>query len=300
MRVLITGGTGLIGSYLQELLLAKNMEVIVLSRSAKVSNTKGLLFAKWDIDNKVLDEETICSADCIVHLAGAGIADKRWTDAQKQIIIDSRVKSANLLYETLSENEHQVKSIVSASGVNYYGTKTTNQVFNEKDALGDDFLAKVCQVWEQSVLQFDKLGIRTVSLRTGVVFAKEKSALQKMSKPIQLGVGSAIGSGKQIMPIIHIQDLCQMYIKAILDTDLQGVYNAVSVNPTNNNVTQEIAKKAKKPLWIPKVPAFVLHLIFGKMASILLEGSAISNEKIKNTGFEFQYSNLTQIIEASL
>jgi len=300
MRVLISGGTGLIGGYLQKQLLSLNAEVIVLSRTRKKSTVKGLTYAFWDLEQQIIDVDAVCKATHIVHLAGANIADGRWTAQQKQIIIDSRTQTADLIFETLKNNKHQVESIVSASGADCYGLNTTSKVFKETDSFGDDFLSEVCNLWEKSVFKFENLGIRTVCLRTGVVIAKQDSALQKMAMPIRLGIGSALGSGKQIMSYIHIKDLCSMYVKALEDVTIKGAYNAISGNHTNAEVTKAIAKQLKKTLFFPKVPSFVLKIIFGEMASILLEGSAVDNTKIKNTGFQFEYQHLDDILKDTL
>lgn len=297
MKVLITGGTGLVGSFLTDLLLSNNIEVMVLSRSEKESQVKGLSYAVWNLAKETIDIEAVCSVDHIIHLAGANIGDKRWTDKQKELIIDSRVKTADLIYKTLKENKHQVKTFVSASGADCYGIKTTDNIYKETDNFGDDFLAKVCDAWENAANQFNHLGIRTVCLRTGVVCADKDSALQKMVQPISLGFGSALGSGKQVMSLIHIQDLCNMYLHVINNVELQGAYNAVSVNKTNHEVTKEIAKILKKPLFMPKVPAFMLRLLFGEMASIILKGSAVGNTRIKETGFDFKYDSLEAIMK---
>lgn len=297
MKVLITGGTGLVGKHLQNHLLSQNIEVIILSRNKKTSNTKGLSYALWNIEKGIIDVKAICNVDHIIHLAGANIAEARWTKKQKQNIIDSRVKSARLIFKTLKGNKHSVKSFISASGSDCYGLKTSNSIYKETDNYGTDFLAKVCEVWEKAAFQFNTIGIRTVCLRTGVVFAKKDSALQKMAKPISLGIGSALGSGNQILSFIHIDDLCKMYIKAINDDQLEGAYNAIANNKSNKVVSKSIAKQLKKPMFFPNVPSFVLKIIFGEMASILLEGNAVDNTKIKETGFVFKYPNLKSILE---
>lgn len=300
MKVVITGGTGLIGRELQKKISDLGFQVVILSRKPQVSDIQGVSYALWDVEKGEIDKETVCNADYIIHLAGANIADKKWTNTQKKVIIDSRVKSADLIFKILKENKHQVKGFISASGISYYGTVTTDKVFIESDALGKDFLATVCDVWEKSTLQFQKIGIRTVCLRTGVVFAKEGSALQKMAKPVKIGIGSAIGSGKQIMPLIHIKDMAQLYVEAITNNNWNGIYNAVATSNTNKNVTEKIAKFLNKNLWLPNVPAFILKIIFGEMAIILLQGSAISNQKIKDLGFEFQYPSLEAILADTL
>ncbi|MGY5355320.1 TIGR01777 family oxidoreductase [Wenyingzhuangia sp. IMCC45467] len=296
MKVLISGGTGLVGKHLQNVFLKNGDEVVILSRNKKKSSTKGLTYAFWEVDNNKIDVDAVCSADHIIHLAGANIGENRWTTKQKQIIIDSRVKTANLLFKTLKENKHSVKTFISASGADCYGLETTDKCYQETDSFGNDFLARVCEQWEAAANQFTKLGIRTVCLRTGVVFASHNSALQKMSLPIKLGFGSAIGSGEQIMSIIHLKDLCNMYVYILNNTELQGSYNAVAVNNTNKEVTKKIASVLNKPLFMPKVPAFMLKLIFGEMATILLKGSAVDNGKIKSTGFKFSYPTLQEIL----
>lgn len=297
MKVLITGGTGLVGKHLQDVFLAQNYEVVILSRTKKTSLVKGLTYAVWDVEHHQIDVDAVCNVDHIIHLAGANIGEGRWTDKQKQIIVDSRVKTADLIFKTLKENKHQVKTFVSASGADCYGIKTTEIVYKESDDFGTDFLAKVCEQWEQAAHQFKKLGIRTVCLRTGVVCASSDSALQKMTLPIKMGFGSALGTGKQVMSLIHIKDLCNLYLHALNNVEIQGDYNSVAVNNTNSEVTKQIAALLNKPLFMPKVPAFMLRLIFGEMADILLEGSAIDNSKIKKTGFGFKYPSLEGILE---
>ncbi len=295
MTILITGGTGLIGSYLQKELLSKGHQIIVLSRSKRQRKVAGITYSQWDVDKKLIDTNLVCTADYIIHLVGASIAAKRWSDAQKKIIINSRVKSTELLFKTLKENSHNVKGIVSASGSDSYGLQTTDNVYKETDHYGNDFLAKVCNAWENAVLQFDSIGVNTTCLRTGVVFAAKNSALQKMMTPIKMGIGSPIGSGKQILSYIHIKDLCNLYIH-VVENNIVGVYNAVAANDTNEKITKKIAALLKVPLFMPNVPSFVFKLLFGEMATILLEGSAVDNAKIKQTGFVFKYPDLDSVL----
>jgi len=236
MKVIITGGTGLVGQQLQKDLLAKGYQVTVLTRSAKKSNTPHLKFSPWDVQTQNIDIAELCSADHIIHLAGTNVASRKWTKTQKKSIIDSRVQTANFIFNTLKNHSHQVKTFVSASGSNAYGSLTSSHIFKETDGFGNDYLAKVCKQWETATLQFEMLNIRPVSLRTGVVFANKNSALQKMLPPIQMGIGSALGTGKQIMPFIHIKDLSKMYIHA-LEYPLQGAYNAISDCLSNEVLT---------------------------------------------------------------
>lgn len=292
--ILVTGGTGLIGTSLCNLLRDKGYTVLILSRTKKDKpNTY-----YWNLEGHYIDTEAIVRADYIIHLAGAGIADKSWSKERKQILIDSRVKSANLLFEKVKELNSNLKGFISASAVGYYGASTSTKIYTENDAAGNDFASKICKVWEKAANQFNALNIRTVIIRTGVVLSKDGGALEKLSKPIKFGVGAPLGSGKQYMPWIHIDDLCNMYAEAIENSEIKGIYNAVAPEHiTNKSVTKSIAKKLKKPLWLPNIPAFVMKLILGEMAVILLEGSRVSSEKIVATGFKFKYPNINEALE---
>lgn len=288
--ILITGGSGHIGKQLTLLLKKKGFKVLVLSR--KQSENPDIYF--WDIKNNLIEDEAILKSDYIIHLAGAGIADKRWTKKRKKELIDSRVASTNLLFKKIKELNHSLNGFIAASGIGYYGAITSEKVFSETDNAGDDFLAKICKLWEKSSSHFSKINTRTVIFRTGVVFSKNGGALEKMSHPIKLGFGSSIGNGKQYIPWIHIDDLCKMYLQAIIDPNLNGIYNAVAPESiTNKELTLEIAKNLHKKIWVPPIPAFVFKIIFGEMGNILLEGSRVSSNKITRTGFKFQYRTLS-------
>ncbi|UMB60505.1 TIGR01777 family oxidoreductase [Lutibacter sp. A80] len=295
--ILITGGSGLIGSYLSNLLKSKGHSVSILSR--KKSSDPSIFY--WDITNNYIDPEAIISAEYIIHLAGAGIADKRWTSARKKNLIDSRVKSTNLIYNKVKELNPNLKGFISASGIGFYGAITSEKIYNENDAPYNDFLSKVCVLWEKSALQFNSLNIRTVILRTGIVLSKEGGALKKIIKPIKLGFGAALGSGKQYMPWIAMEDLCNMYVSSIENTNFKGVYNAASPEHiTNNELTKLSAKILKKPLWLPNAPSFILKILLGELAVILLEGSRVSSEKVKNIGFKFEYTSLEKYLNKIL
>lgn len=288
IKILITGGKGLIGTHLAKKFLEKNYKVIILTRNPKNENE-----FEWDIDKKYIDETVFKNLDYIIHLAGAGIADKRWTDKRKQEIIHSRVASTNLLFEKIKEHKVNLKGFIAASAIGFYGAKTTDKIFTETDKPANDFLGKVCQLWEEAIHQFKKENSRTVILRTGVVLSKTGGALAKMKTPII----SPIGSGKQYIPWVHIDDLCSMYINAI-ENNLSGIYNAVAPeHQTNKSFSKILAKKMKR-LYIPiGVPSFLLKLIFGQMAVILLKGSRVSSEKIENSGFKFQFKTLAKALE---
>ncbi|PKP13879.1 MAG: TIGR01777 family protein [Bacteroidetes bacterium HGW-Bacteroidetes-3] len=292
--ILVTGGTGLIGTALCNLLREKGHKVAILSRN---QHTKPNSYY-WNTDTRHIDAKAIVEADYIIHLAGEGIADKRWTPQRKNDLINSRVETANLLYEKVKELNPNLKGFISASGIGYYGATTSEKIYQENDAPGEDFISEICKVWENSSMQFDTINIRTVIFRTGVVFAKEGGALGKLSQPIKLGVGAALGSGEQYVPWIHLEDLCNMYLYAIENEEIKGIYNAVAPEHINNKaLTKIIAKKLKKPLWLANIPAFVLKIILGKMAVIILEGSRVSSEKIMATGFKFKYPNINEALQ---
>lgn len=286
-RILITGGTGLVGTRLTEMLIAKKHEVVILSRNPQNKNE-----FKWDVSANYIDEKALIDTDYIIHLAGAGIADKRWTEERKQVIIDSRVKTANLLFDKITALNVHLKGFISASGVGYYGAITKQITFKETDNVGTDFLGDVCQKWENAAHQFSKKDISVTILRTGIVLSKKGGALEKMKTPII----TPLGDGKQFLPWIHIDDLCLIYIKAIEGT-LIGVFNSVAPeHHTSKSFSKEFAKSIKKPYLGIGVPAFILKLVYGEMANILLEGSKISAKKIEKNGYSFRFKTLKKAL----
>lgn len=282
-KILITGGTGLVGKRLSEMLTEKKYEVAILSRSPQNENE-----FKWDIPKKFIDENAFKNTDYIIHLAGAGIADKRWSNHRKQVIIDSRVKTTNLILAKIKEYKTPLKGFISASATGFYGAITSETIFTENDTAKNDFLGKVCQQWENSAKEFEKENIPVTILRTGIVLSKKGGALEKMKTPII----SPLGSGNQYIPWIHIDDLCAMYIHAI-ENNLTGIYNAVAPeHETSKTFSKQLAKSIKR-LFLPiGVPSFMLKTVFGEMAIILLEGSRISSKKIGKNGYSFRFSNL--------
>mgnify|MGYP000415707964 CR=1 FL=1 len=286
--ILISGGTGLVGKYLQKKLEEKNYRVKILSRSPKNENE-----FKWNINDGYIDESAFENVSHIIHLAGAGIADKRWTNERKKELINSRVKSANLLFDKIKELETPLKGFISASGIGYYGAVTSDKIFTEDDNVANDFLGEVCKKWEDAAHQFKINNIPVTILRTGIVLSKKEGALEKMRTPIV----TPLGSGKQFIPWVHIEDLCQMYINAI-ELDLTGTYNAVAPeHHTSKSFSKTLAKSLKRPFLPIGVPSFILKLFFGEMAIILLEGSKISSKKIeKNKDYSFRFSKLQKAL----
>ena len=290
--ILISGGTGLIGRRLSYLLKAKGYKIHLLSRECNPKNLFPTFL--WNINQYTIDDSAFDGVSHIIHLTGAGVADKRWTNKRKNEILDSRVASTNLLYDTVKRLEVPLKSFVAASATGYYGSTTTDKIFKETNKPGNDFLSKVCELWEKAINQFEHLKIRTVILRTGIVLSNEGGALKKMTTPVI----TSIGNGKQFMPWIHIDDLCELYIKGIEDNKFQGVYNAVSTEHiTNFSFSKVLSKIVKKPFIPFMAPKVLLKIALGEMSSIILNGNRVSAEKIKQAGFKFKFENLDNALK---
>jgi len=294
-KILITGGTGLVGSRLTEMLLNKGFEVSHIGRTKKAGRVPSFV---WDIKQKKFDAQALKGVNTIVHLAGAGVADKRWTTARKKEILGSRIESTKLLFETLKTTSNEVNTVVAASAIGFYGFGMGEETVEEDSKPGTDFLAQVTKQWEAQVDKIGTLGIRMVKLRIGIVLSEKGGALAEMAKPIKLGAGAALGSGKQYLSWIHLDDLCEMFIKAIAAENMNGAYNAVGTGwVTNQEMTEAIAHILKKPLLLPSVPGFVLKIILGEMADMVLNGSKVSSKKIQKTGFSFQYTSLDDALK---
>lgn len=294
--VLVTGGTGLIGKRLCEKLKLAGFDVAILSQVRYNKSDFPIFHWNWEIEE--VDERALKNSDYIIHLAGANIAGQKWTPERKKLILDSRVKSTEFLQRKLKELKLGPKAFVSASAVGYYGAITSHKVFKESDPPENDFLGTVCQLWEKAAADVFDARIRTVQIRTGVVLTPKSGAMDKMLTPIKWGVGSAIGSGKQFMPWIHVDDLCDIYIKALNDVTMNGAYNAVTNDhQTNKSFTKHLAQKLGRAMWAPNVPALAMKLLFGEMADMLLYGSRVSSAKIADAGFEFTYPKLEDALD---
>lgn len=294
-NILITGASGLVGSRLTEMLLQKGYHVSHLGRSKK----QGLIPSfRWDVTKSEIDANAFNGMDAIVHLAGAGVAERRWTTSRKKEILESRTKSTALLFEKLTSGNCSVKTFVSASAMGYYGlNENSDKEFFEGDPAGNDFLAKVTKQWEEEVDKIAALGIRTCKMRIGIVLSGKGGALQQMATPIKYWVGAPLGSGKQIVPWIHMDDLCAMFIKAIEEEKMRGAYNATGPGYcTNAELTKVIAKVLDKPLLLPNVPGFVLKIILGEMAGMVVSGSKVSSKKIQQAGFAFKFVDLEKAV----
>ncbi len=291
-KILITGGSGLIGKAVSELLLKKQHQLVWLSRQAGEWN--GIKKYKWDIDGSYVDERAFEGVEHVIHLAGSGIADKRWTTRYKQEIIDSRTKSSALLFRSITQSHCPVKVLAGASAVGYYGARQSPHIFTETDFAGTDFLANVCRRWEQSYTPFAGAGIRTVILRAGMVLSAHGGLYKKLQAPFRLGLGAGFGSGKQYVPWIHINDMAAAYVHALLNPNVSGIYNATAPElVTNSGFSTQLAQSFGKPLFLPRVPKGLLSLVLGESAAALTEGLKISDRKMIESGFKFEFDTLS-------
>jgi uncharacterized protein len=294
--VLVTGASGLIGKPLAEQLLNRGYTVFQLGRGSKPV-LPGVKTFTWDVDAQRIDPACIENVDAIINLAGEGIADKPWTAKRKQQVIRSRTGAIKLLHDVLRDSPgHKVKSFITASAVGHYGTRG-DEILTEESEPGTDFLANTCLAWERAADRVGELGISVAKMRIGIVLSKDGGALPKIAQPIKLGVGAALGSGKQWMPWIHIDDLVNMFVFA-LENDLAGVYNAAAPNPaTNKDFTRVLANQLKRPLILPAVPAIALRIALGEMRAVVLNSNRTSANKIKEDGFLFRYDDLAEALK---
>ena len=297
MRVLITGATGLIGTELTELLLRNNIDVHYLTTSKEgIKDKPGYIGYFWDPQKGYIDESALIGVDAIIHLAGASIS-KRWTDAYKQEIVESRIFSANLLFNTLKKNPHQVKQIVSASAIGIYKSSTAKVYTEDTVEIDEGFLGYVVEKWEASIDKFQVLGLKVCKIRTGLVLSEKGGALVEMAKPVKLGIGSPYGSGKQFQSWIHLEDIARIYLFAV-EHSLQGVYNATAPNPVaNKDFMKLLAKALHKPFFMPNVPKLAMKLLLGEMHQLLFSSQNVNSEKLRNAGFDFKYNPLSEALD---
>ena len=293
--ICITGGSGMIGKAIAAHLTAKGHKIIVLTRTLPASNknlSDNTIYKIWNIEKNYIDPEAISNTDAIIHLAGASVAEKRWTKKRKEEILNSRTESGKLLIHALQSNPHKVKTIITASAIGWYGPDK-GKVFTEDMPAHKDFLGDTCQQWEKSLHPVIDMGIRLVTVRIGIVLSNEGGALAEFKKPVHFGIAPILGSGKQIISWIHIDDLCRIFEKSLTDTNMQGIYNATAPQPVSNKDFMLTLAKSLRKFFIPiHVPAFALKIALGEMSIEVLKSCTVSSGKIQQTGFEFMYPSI--------
>lgn len=304
--VLITGGTGLVGSRLTQMLVQKGYSVVILTRNPAAHKAQpSVVYKHWDVERGVIDGSAVADADYIIHLAGAGVADKRWSKKRKQEIVDSRTQSSALLVKSAEQYTIRLKAVISASGIGWYGPdgkqRSKNWAgFEESAPANNDYLGETCRLWEESIQPFKKLGKRLVILRTGLALTNKGGFLAEIKKPLQMAnIATIMGGGDQVVSWIHMDDLCRMYLYALENELLEGVYNAVAPAPVSNKaITLSLAgHRRHKPFMAIHVPAFVLKLALGEMSVEVLKSTTVSAEHIRKAGFLFLYPSVEAAME---
>ncbi len=297
MRVIIPGGTGLIGQALAAELLDSNHEVIVLSRNpdkAPVSNNVQVV--GWDARTPAGWASLITQDTAIVNLTGAGLADKRWTDKRKEVLWNSRIHAGGAVVAAIQQAEQKPKVVIQMAAVGYYGPRG-DEILTEDGEAGNDYLATLCKAWEESSAAVMALGVRHVVIRSGVVLSMQGKVLPRMLLPMKLFVGGPLGNGKQGFPWIHIKDEVRVLHFLIENEATSGVYNLTAPETlTNKQFVKILGKVLRRPAFMP-VPSFVLKLLFGEMATVLLDGQQVSPNRLEKAGFDFQFPTAEKAVQ---
>ena len=299
MRILLTGGTGFIGKVLVPALVARGHGVTLLTRSPdRVRSAPGVKAVKWDAENEPLPAEEANAADAILHLAGENVAGGRWTDEMKKRIVDSRVRSGEAIRSAIAKRPTPLPVLIGASAIGYYGN-AGDRLLPETAPLGSGFLADVCRQWEAALA--DAKATRQVTVRIGVVLGRDGGALEKMLPPFKLGIGGKIGSGKQWMSWIHVDDVCAVLLRAIENATFSGVYNAVAPEPVQNGPFVDALAHALHRPSVMTVPAIALKLALGQMADeTVLASQRVIPERLRAAGFSYRYPDLAEAIKSVL
>lgn len=298
--ILISGGTGMIGSALTKALTEKGHNIIILTRKAKPEKGN-VAYKEWNIEKGTIDKDAIAQADYLIHLAGANVADGRWTEKRKKEIVDSRVKSGELLVKSLGEIPNNVNAVISASAIGWYGAdpRVPNpKPFVETDTADDSFLGHTSKLWEGAIQPVAASGTRLVLFRIGIVLSNEGGAYAEFKKPLNFRMATVLGSGSQIVSWIHIDDLVKLFVTAIDNQSFEGVYNAVAPYPVSNAVLMEaIAAETNKKYITVHVPEFALKIALGEMSIEVLKSATVSSARVEAAGFTFLYPTIEAAVK---
>ena len=292
--ILITGGSGLIGRALRKALEANEYPVAILTRKSD----PGIRAYRWDPAGGQIDPEAMEFADVIIHLAGENISGKRWTEEQKNRIRESREAATSLLQKSIERASSKPYRMIAASAIGYYGSETSDHIFSEEDRPGQDFLAETVVEWEKSSLAIAQSGPEVTVLRIGMVLSPQGGVLAKIIKPVQFGLATRLGTGKQWFPWISMEDLVRIF-EFVLEKNPSGtVFNAVAPGPVmNRDLMKKLASALNRPMFMPPAPELALRFYLGEMADIVLKGSRVSPEKIIRAGFQFRHADLADYLK---
>ena len=302
MKVLITGATGFVGKRVVKHLLDAGQEVVVLTRyvpKAILSLGNKCQYAQWANTNELPPEDAFQNVDAVINLMGEGIAEKRWSEEQKKKIYDSRIVCTRNLVEAIAKLPKKPTAFISASAVGIYGNRGDENI-TESSQTVSDFLGKVCADWEAEAFKARDLGLRVAVIRTGVVLGKDGGALAKMLPIFKLGMGGPVGSGNQYMSWIHVDDLAAMYVEAVKNSSIEGIYNGTAPNPeTSKSFAKTLGYVLHRPAFAP-APAFALKIAFGEMSQVLLDGQKVYPERFREKKFRFLYPSLEMALKESV
>jgi len=295
-NILVTGATGMVGQHLIPLLKSNGYNILTLTTNGNIANPSKSIY-HWDPAKGVIDTQALHQIDIVIHLAGANVGSKRWTKSYKKEILESRVKGAELLFQSFKKTNNFPKAIISAGGIGYY-EDPSSEILTENSNNGKHFLAEVCAAWEKSVLQFSEYDTQTTILRTGPILDSNKGLLPAFSATHFLRIIPTVGNANHIFSWIHIEDLCQMFLHVIAQK-LEGIYNAVSPKPCEQIIlAKAIAHAYHKFCFFPTVPAFLIRMVLGEKADIALTDQNVSAQKIMNTGFQFKYVDVESAVQS--
>lgn len=290
--ILISGGTGLIGSQLTEILLKKNYKVIILSRKEIPSSNDNLIYKVWNPNKEYISAEVLQNTDIVINLAGKNVGDKRWNEKFKKELYDSRVKGTRFLVNSFKNADIKPELWINASAAGYYGAHK-EKIMTENEDAGDNFLSIICKAWEKEATKIENHHTRLCIFRIGVVIAKNGGILAELEKPVKFWAGAAIGSGNQLISWIDIDDLCNMFVFAIENENLKGIYNAVApTTVSNKELIKRMAHHLNKPLLLPAIPKWAIKIIAGEMSEYVLGSLNVSSKKIREVGFTFKFDDL--------
>lgn len=304
MKVAITGATGFIGSRIVASLRARGDDVIAFTRDASRAKLQGVRLVEASLETAGPWQDALAGCDAVINLAGEPIAGKRWDAQQKQRLRDSRIETTHHLVDAMKKLDQKPKVLISASGGDYYpyAMKTVGDFdddeVTEADPPGDGFLAKLCKQWEAEAFAAEALGVRVVTMRTGIVLGDHGGALAKMETPFKLFAGGKLGDGRQWMSWIHLVDAVDAYVCAMLDDAYRGPINLVAGSTRNAEFAKQLGAALHRPSWLP-VPKLALKLAVGEMAETILNGRNIVPAKLKALGFAFKHPDLAEALRAT-